>query len=126
MESIWAAKCSGVLIQTPEAEGSSFRGFCCSSSAEDISVISSLLTGPHTCSFYFKVIFLKKDSGAGLPESVIQSLLWSVMQSPLAAGQYGAPWESTLGLITFNVCINDLVNGMECTLSMFADNPKLG
>lgn len=46
MESIWPAPCSGVLIQTPEAEGSSFRGFCGSSSAEDISVIIFLFTGP--------------------------------------------------------------------------------
>lgn len=56
----------------------------------------------------------------------MQSWLWSVIQSPLAAGQYGVPWESTLGLIMFNVCINDLVNGIEYTLSTFADDPKLG
>lgn len=55
--------------------------------------------------------FLKKDFRAGLPESVIQSWLQSAMQSLLAARPHCALWESTLGLIIFNICINDLVMG---------------
>lgn len=79
-----------VLIQTPEVEASSFRGFSCSSCAEDLLVISSLLTVPLSTEILVHStlrlhIFFEKDSRAGLPESVIQSWLWSAMQSPLAA-----------------------------------------